>query len=198
MTEVQKRSNVIVIVVHEIYGINAHMRYVCEMLSRQGFDTVCPDLLKREAPFEYNEEASAYEYFMKHVGFELALKRIHEAIEAVEGKYDRIYIAGFSAGATVAWLCSEAAGVNGVAAFYGSRIRSYKEIDPQCPVLLLFPEREQSFDVDELMASLSGKEQVQMFKFKGEHGFSDPFGPKFMKQSAQDAYRKMIDWISKH
>ncbi|WP_354005839.1 dienelactone hydrolase family protein [Fictibacillus terranigra] len=107
-----------------------------------------------------------------------------------------MFIIGFSVGATVAWLCSEEKGVDGMAGFYGSRIRNYTEISPQCPVLLFFPEEEKSFAVDELITVLKKKE-AEIYKFDGKHGFSDCYGPNFNEESAHHAFYHLDRFLKK-
>ncbi|MEL7568217.1 MAG: dienelactone hydrolase family protein [Dehalobacterium sp.] len=35
-----------VIVLHEIYGINPHIRYVCQQYEAVGYDIICPNFIK--------------------------------------------------------------------------------------------------------------------------------------------------------
>ena len=107
MLNIQKKSDTVIIVIHEIYGLNRHMQGFCELLSKQGFDVICPDLLERETPFDYSQEDAAYRHFMENVGFTGALYKIKDIVSDIKDAYQKIFILGFSAGATVAWLCSE-------------------------------------------------------------------------------------------
>lgn len=113
----------------------------------------CPNVLERDT-FDYSQEEAAYRHFMEHVGFFSAAQKIKDLLLAVKDEYEKIYIIGFSIGATVAWLCGEEDCVDGIVGYYGSRIRDYLELTPQCPVMLFFPQEEQSFNVDELLLAL--------------------------------------------
>ncbi|MFJ8235529.1 dienelactone hydrolase family protein [Ureibacillus sp. NPDC094379] len=55
MLKLNKKSNKLIIGVHEIYGINQHMVEFCELLSDQNFDVICPNLLEREIPYNYSQ-----------------------------------------------------------------------------------------------------------------------------------------------
>jgi len=56
------------------------------------------------------------------VGFIMGSNRVKEIISQNKKNYKRIYVLGYSVGATIAWLCSgDDILVNGVIAFYGSR-----------------------------------------------------------------------------
>ncbi|WP_025027775.1 dienelactone hydrolase family protein [Caldalkalibacillus mannanilyticus] len=187
----------LIIVIHEIYGINQHMTNFCERLTEEGFDVICPNLLKHEQTFDYSEEEIAYQNFIKNVGFTDAVYKIKNVLVSIKKEYKKIYIIGFSIGATVAWLCSEEDDLDGIVGYYGSRIRDFKDIVPSSPTILFFPQKEQSFDVNELISNLD-KSNTEIHKFNGEHGFSDPYSPKYNEKSAEGAFDKMLDFIRKH
>lgn len=107
--------------------------------------------------------------------------------------YDKVIIVGFSVGATIAWLCSENSNVDGIVGYYGSRIRNYVELSPQCPTLLFFAE-EKSFHVDDLIKVLTNK-QIVVHKLLGQHGFSDPYSLKYNEGSAKKAFNKMLSFF---
>jgi dienelactone hydrolase len=197
MIQILNKTDCLVIVIHEIYGINPHMESVCKKLSSQGFDVICPNLLEREQPFDYSEEKVAYQNFMENVGFSNAVKKIKDVLLTIKNEYQKIYIIGFSVGATVAWLCSEEDHLDGIVGYYGSRIRNYTEVVPLSPTILFFPQEEQSFIVDELISILN-KRNVEIHKFNGKHGFSDPYSQHFNAKSAQEALNKMLTFITKH
>ena len=186
-------SSTAVIVIHEIYGLNRHMKDTCRSLGEQGFDAFCPDLLGRPA-FDYVEENEAYRYFMESVGFAHAQCIVDELVADVRERYEKVVILGFSVGATVAWLCSQNERIDGVVGYYGSRIRQFSELTPSCPVLLFFPRKEHSFDVDELLLTLQ-KKNVSLSQFDGIHGFSDPYSNRFDDISSREAFDKMIGFI---
>ena len=194
MLHIENNSDTVIMVIHEIYGLNEHMQGFCEALSKQDFDVICPNLLGRETPFDYSQEEAAYRHFMENVGFKEALHKIRDIISDVKDEYKKIFIIGFSAGATVAWLCSEEECVDGIVGYYGSRIRNYVELTPQCPALLFFPQDEPSFDVDELISALEIK-SIEVHKFNGKHGFSDPYSSKYQVESAHKAFSKMMKFI---
>jgi len=194
MLNIQKKSDTVIIVIHEIYGLNQHIQSYCELLSKQGFDVICPDLLERERPYEYSQEDAAYRHFMENVGFTGALGKIKDILSDIKDEYQKIFILGFSAGATVAWLCSEEKCVDGIVGYYGSRIRNYAELEPRCPAMLFFPLEEPSFNVDELISALESK-NVEVHKYMGEHGFSDPYHSKYHAESAQAAVSKMMKFF---
>ncbi|RZT23576.1 dienelactone hydrolase family protein [Fictibacillus sp. BK138] len=194
MIQIHNDSRTLVLVIHEIYGINQHMHDFCKLLSDHSLDVICPNLVERDTPFDYSQEEAAYRNFMENVGFGYATQKIKDILSDSKDKYEKIYIIGFSVGATVAWLCSEDDCVTGVVGYYGSRIRNYVDLTPQCPTILFFPQEEQSFDVEDLISTLD-KKNIEIHKFNGKHGFSDPYSPNYNGESAEKAFSKMVRFI---
>lgn len=195
--QIKKQSDTVVIVLHEIYGINQHIKDVCQSLSEHGFDIICPNFLEQEVPFAYKQEELAYQNFINKVDMQTALQKVKNIADEVKVQYKKIFLLGFSVGATIAWLCSTEKHINGIVGYYGSRIRKYPEVSPVCPAMLFFPEREISFNVDELIDILNRRDNVKIHKMNGLHGFSDPYSQKYNKESAQKAEEEMIRFLKK-
>ncbi|MBX4265444.1 dienelactone hydrolase family protein [Clostridium estertheticum] len=180
-------SNYVIIVLHEIYGINQHIRFVCEKFSMDGYDIICPNLINLNHPFNYDQQYEAYHHFIKNIGFGLAFNQVKRLIIQAKKQYRYVYLLGYSIGATIAWLCSgEDIMCDGIIGYYGSRIRDYMSVAPKCPVLLIFATEEKSFNVKELVNSLK-KWNVNVHILRGAHGFSDPFSKNYCTQSFEEA-----------
>ncbi len=195
MLEFRSGNAAAVLIVHEIYGVNRHMETAAGELSRAGYDVFCPNLLGRPA-YDYAEEAAAYRHFGEQVGFERAQAAVDAVAEKLRPAYRRLYLVGYSAGATVAWLASRTGLYAGVAGYYGSRIRDYRDVRPACPVLLLFPRREASFDVAGLAAGLAAGNGIEVHSFGGDHGFADPCGPRYQPQAAAAAFARLTAFLA--
>jgi dienelactone hydrolase len=178
----------VVIVLHEIYGVNNHINNVCKKLQEFGFAVIAPNLLNGRGPFRAEQEQAAYEYFMSRVSFLGALEVVQDVLVGAREQYDNVYLLGYSIGATLAWLAAQTGLCDLCIGFYGSRIRDYLAVQPKCKTLLFFPEREKSFDVDNLLVNLSRMENVQAVKLAGQHGFANPFSKSYHEASTATAW----------
>ncbi|WP_088186724.1 dienelactone hydrolase family protein [Desulfosporosinus sp. FKA] len=183
----------VIIVLHEIYGINPYIEWVCEHYSEAGYDVLCPNFIKPEVYFDYDREEEAYKYFVNKVGFSQMVHEVRRILKKARTKYKKIFLLGFSVGATAAWLCSENDNsVDGVICYYGSRIRDYLNIVPKCPTLLIFAKEEKSFNVSELISVLREKKFVNVYVLNGKHGFNDFFS-KNLNQQSQKAAQTLVN-----
>lgn len=92
-----------IIVLHEIYGLNDHIKGVCGRYRDRGFDVFCPELTGRPEPFGYGEEEAAYHNFRKN-GFGPAYQQVKGLGEGIRPIYRKVILIGFSVGATLGWL----------------------------------------------------------------------------------------------
>lgn len=68
LNEEFKNKKSAMIVLHEIYGINAFVLKQCRKFRDLGYAVFCPDILDQQ-PFSYEESVEAYDYFKRNVGF---------------------------------------------------------------------------------------------------------------------------------
>lgn len=179
-----KNKKSAIIVLHEIYGINKFIQKQCQKFEDMGYDVLCPNLLDKEH-FSYEESAEAYDYFIKKVGFE-AYKVINDLVNRLKEKYENVFIIGYSVGATIAWRCCENPFCSGIVACYGSRIRDYTDLNPVCPTLLLFADRD-SFDVDMLLRQFHNRRNLTIIKMDAAHGFIDNYSKYYDIQKSKIA-----------
>ncbi|EKF35865.1 dienelactone hydrolase family protein [Bacillus xiamenensis] len=188
----------VIILIHEIYGINDHMETTIKHFERAGFEVYCPELLGPIKPFGRDSEGDAYRYFMKEVGFDRSVDKVlHLARELkAKDKSVSLFALGFSVGATVAWLCSRYDGLfTGVIGFYGSRIRDYMTISPKCETLLFFPTIENAFKPREIVSVLEKKKGVHVMMVEGRHGFANPYSEAFKAPSKDRCFQHMSEFI---
>lgn len=180
-------SKSLIIILHEIYGINKHILNTAEYWRNNGFDVIIPDLYESKKSFDYIEESYAYEYFAKNVGFDTCTKKVNELIKESKKIYEHIFLIGYSIGATVSWICSKNPECSGVVCYYGSRIRDYMDITPAYPTLLIFGSIENSFDVQELADKIKEIDSTEVYILNGNHGFADLFSKHYFSDSEKSA-----------
>ncbi len=181
-----------VILLHEIYGLNQFVEKKATELNLQGFDVFCPNMLGRES-FPYSKAQAAYQFFTENVGFDYQ-KEVTALSAQLKLTYNKVYLLGYSVGATIAWRCCEGSSYDGIICCYGSRIRDYLSLQPSCPTLLLFAE-EDSFNVPYVIKQLSDKQNVDILRFQASHGFMDEFSSSYAPEQGQKAEAYIMDFI---
>lgn len=196
MIEFKQQSEHVILLLHEIYGINDHIKETAKRFFDLGYDVICPNLLTVKRPFLYEEGQQAYRYFTEEIGFESGAERVKDLVRRLSRNYKKVTIVGFSIGATIAWLCSEEKGVHAIFGYYGSRIRDYLYLKPTCHTTLFFANQEESFNVPILVEALQSN-AVQASIFDAEHGFADVDSSNFNIQESEKAWALLNEQLNK-
>jgi carboxymethylenebutenolidase len=198
-----------VIVIHEVFGVNAHLRSVVDRLAREGYATIAPNLVQRSA---------AGLALDRHDAESLALGRSHKDLmtaaqissdlRAVIGAmgWEKVAIVGFCFGGHGAYLGAMLPGVVATAVFYGSgigimtpgggaaTIERTSEISGR--VLMLYGLRddiipnEQAEAVEAALVQAGVRHEV--VRYDAGHGFFCDVRESFDPIAAADAWERLL------
>ncbi|TAD79208.1 MAG: dienelactone hydrolase family protein [Oscillatoriales cyanobacterium] len=123
----------VVVVLQEVFGVNAHIRSVCDRLAQAGYLAIAPALYQRTAPsFEVDYSAESLALGRHHKDLttaETLLADIRAAIayaRALPGAIGSgVGCLGFCFGGHVAYLAATLPEVTATAAFYGAGITTF-------------------------------------------------------------------------
>lgn len=170
-----------IILVSDVFGITPTLVKLSEELK---VDTIVDPY--DGVDMKFNNEAEAYSYFMDHVGLDAYLSKLQNTIQPVPKAKTLV---GFSVGASAIWRLSEKVSPNLVKrgiCFYGSQIRHYSALNPRFKIELIFPESEPHFNVSELQANLSTKQNVKTVRTNCLHGFMNSLSINYNQLAFQD------------
>ena len=141
------------VVIQEIFGVNSHIRSVCDRFAGHGYAALAPALFDRIGPnielgYEANDVAKGRE-LRGQVPDAGAQADVQAAIDALNGDGLKTAVVGYCWGGSLAW--ATATRLNGVAAaisYYGGQVPDMADEQPKVPVLLHFGETDQSIPMD--------------------------------------------------
>lgn len=137
-------------------------------------------------------EQAAYDYFMLHVGLDGYLNTAKAQIPAMASALRMI---GFSVGGAILWrlAASEAAEKwQHCICYYPSQVRHFSDLQPRCPIQLVFPCMETHFDVSALHAQLSRHPLVTSTQLPYRHGFMNRHSVNFDLDGYQQQRDKLV------
>jgi carboxymethylenebutenolidase len=206
-----------IIVLQEVFGVNAHIREVTEKIAREGYVAIAPALYQRTAGggFETGYSDEDLELGRKYKNMTKAselLSDVQAAIDYIKGqnnvKSSGFGCIGFCFGGHVAYLAATLNDIQATASFYGAGIASmtpgggeptinrtpeingtvYAFFGMEDP--LISPE-----EVDQVEAALQ-KHQVphKVFRYQGaSHGFCCDHRQSYHEQAATDAWKHVLE-----
>jgi carboxymethylenebutenolidase len=164
------------VVVQEIFGVNHHIRTVCDGFAAEGYRVIAPALFDRaERDVELAYDADGVRTGLRlrtAIAPEATLLDITAAAKAL-GSGKRIGIIGYCWGGTLAWQAAcQTDDFAAAVGWYGGGIAAQKDLAPRCPVELHFGETDGSIPLSDVVAIRAAHPDIAIFTYPGAgHGF---------------------------
>ncbi|MDZ3822867.1 MAG: dienelactone hydrolase family protein [Pseudoxanthomonas sp.] len=191
-----------VVVVQEIFGVNAHIRAVVEDFAQAGFEAIAPalfDHVEDGVELDYDEPGVARgRALAAELGFERAVAGVAAAAEAIASA-GRIAAVGYCWGGTVAFLACTRLAMPAVD-YYGGRSLPFLGERPRAPLLLHFGERDPLIppeDVERHRQALAGTDAT-IHVYPAGHGFNCDRRADHEPASAALARDRTLDFLRRH
>jgi carboxymethylenebutenolidase len=193
-----------VVVIQEIFGVNHHIRAVCDRLAAEGYAAVAPAIFDRQQPnFESGyspDEIANARKFVANPDWAAMMKDVQAAIDDAK-KSGPAAIIGFCLGGSIAFLA--AARLNGLSAAigcYGGQIVKNADEKPKVPTQLHFGEKDASIpmtDVDLIKAKRGGDCEIYVYP-DAQHGFHCDERGSYNEAAAKLAWERSMAFLAKN
>jgi carboxymethylenebutenolidase len=194
-----------VVVIQEIFGVNHHIRAVCDRLTGEGYSALAPALFDRqvkdfESGYSPDEIAEARK-FVANPDWNAMLSDSQAAIDELKGSGRRVAIMGFCMGGTVSFLAAcRLSGLNAAVCYYGGQIARFADEKPKVPTLMHFGEKDASIpmsDVEKIKEKRANDCEIYVYP-DAQHGFHCDERGSYHEPSAKLAWQRTLEFLGKH
>jgi len=188
------------VVVQEIFGVNAHIRSVADGYAKDGFLAVAPalfDRIERGVELSYEgEDVRKAMSFAKKLTMEDMLKDTSAAIEYAWGRTKKkTGVIGYCAGGSIAWLAACRLEVDAAVGYYGGRIAEFVEEQPKCPVMLHFGGKDAHISQAAVAKIKAAHPEVPVYVYDAGHGFNCDARASYDAASAKLARERSLGFL---
>lgn len=199
-----------VVVIQEIFGVNAGIRAKCDALAAQGYAAYAPDLFWRLQPgFEVDPDADgALEQgigLMQQLDQDMAIRDIEATIHAVRSAGAvKVGAVGYCMGGRLAYMTAARTDVDATVGYYGVGIDGLlREATAIAHPLMLHIPTADGFVPPEVQAAmhagLDDHPKVTLHDYEGlDHGFATQFGARRDEAGAQLADGRTEAFFAEH
>ncbi len=201
-----------VIVLHEVFGVNADIRQTCNELAEQGFIAVAPEMYWRE---EANVDLSV----TSEADWQHGL-RLNQAFDRDAGARDirdtailaaklpdctgKVAVLGYCIGGLMTFLTAARFGADAAVVYHGGDTEKYLDeagrID--APLLMHLGEEDEFISKDaqaQIKAALAKKPNATVFSYPGQyHAFSRHNGAHYNAAAAALAHERTYEFLDQH
>jgi carboxymethylenebutenolidase len=191
-----------VVIVQEIFGVNSHIRAVCDDYAGQGYVAVAPalfDRVERGVELGYQPDDIARGRALREpIALEDALADVEAAARAVAAA-GRIGVVGYCWGGTVAWVAATRSQTFAAAiGYYGGGVPDLAQEQPHCPVQLHFGEQDHAIPLAAVERLKAAHPEIPVYLYPAGHGFNCDQRASYHAESARLARERTLAFLREH
>jgi len=178
-----------VVVIQEIFGINAHIRDLCDRLAAQGIAAIAPGLFDRvegNVELDYTPDGIARGLEIRgQIDWDAVMADTQAAVDHLASG-GATGIVGYCWGGTIAWLAGcRFDNVKCAVGYYGGQIIQFIDETPKCPTMLHFGEKDSGIPMPDVQQITERHADVQVFTYpEADHGFHCDQRGSYHKESS--------------
>jgi carboxymethylenebutenolidase len=190
------------VVVQEIFGVNNHMRHVCDAFAAAGYAAVAPamfDRAERGVELGYGPDDIVRGRDLRAKLPDAGVVVDIEAAAAALGNRS-IGIIGYCWGGAVAWLgATGSKRFKAAVGWYGGGIAATRTEVANCPVQLHFGEKDASIPQSDVELIRQAQPGVEIFVYPGAgHGFGCEERASYSPANAELAQQRSLAFLALH
>jgi carboxymethylenebutenolidase len=190
------------VVAQEIFGVNSHIRAVCDGFAADGYVAIAPalfDRYERNLDIGYTPEDIARGRELKaRAGTDAALQDIAAARDAA-ASVGRVGVVGYCWGGFITWMsASRLPGFTCAVAYYGGGILDASGEQPKCPVMAHFGDRDSMIPVAGVGKLAAAHPEAQVFVYPADHGFNCDQRKSYDAAAANLARERTLAFLRQH
>lgn len=192
-----------VVVIQEIFGVNHHIRAVCDRIAGNGYVAIAPaifDRIERDFQCGYSpEEIAVARKFVANPDWTAMLRDTQAAVDAVKD-VGPVGIVGFCLGGSVVYAAAtKLSGLSAAIGYYGGAIVRFADDKPKVPTQLHFGEKDAGIPMTDVEIIRGKRPEVEIHVYPGaQHGFNCEERASYDKASADIARQRSIEFFARH
>jgi carboxymethylenebutenolidase len=191
-----------IVIAQEIFGVNRHIRGVCDGFAADGYLAIAPalfDRCERGVDIGYTEADIARGRALKaRAALEPALTDIAAARDVAK-EAGNVAVVGFCWGGYVAWMvAARLAGFACAIPYYGGGMTDAIDVTLRCPVMAHFGERDAGIPVAGVQQLMAAHPDAKVFLYAAGHGFNCDVRASFDAAAAAQARARTLEFLRQH
>ena len=190
------------VVVQEIFGVNAHIRSVADGYAKDGFLAVAPalfDRIERNVELSYEgDDMNKARSFIPKLNMDKALLDVEAAIQyaaATTGK--KVGVIGYCFGGSLAWLAAARLNPAAAVGYYGGQIAKFANEGLNCPVMLHFGRQDGHIPPEDVDKIKSAHPEVDIYWYDAGHAFNCDARSSYNSEAAKIARERSLQFLKK-
>ena len=192
-----------IVIIQEIFGVNHHIRAVCDRYADLGYVAVAPavfDRLVRDFESGYSpEEVEHARSFIGKLDWDATMRDVEAAVDSVR-QVGPVGVVGFCLGGSLAFMAATRIdGIGAAIGYYGGKIAAVADEVPKCPTQLHFGALDQGIPLTDVELIKANRPDVEVHIYEDAgHGFGCDERASYNPEAAGQAWLRSTAWLDRH
>ena len=191
------------VVVQEVFGVNAHIRSVADGYAKDGFLAVAPalfDRLERGVELKYEgEDMQKAMALSRKLNTDDLVKDTAAAIAyARKQTGKKTGVIGYCLGGSIAWFSACRQKIDAAVGYYGGQIAQHAAEQPTCPVMLHFGKQDNHIPQETVAQIQAAHPEVPIYLYDAGHGFNCDARASYDAASAKLARERSLPFLKEN
>ena len=204
--ESDKSAGAGLVVLHEFYGLNAHIEDVCDRFAAEGYTVISPVLYHRiddsqplGPTIPYGDSSVPLGREMRaRVGWENSIKDTGAAVAALSD-CSGVAVVGYCWGGTLAWLSASHIAIRCAVGYYGGQIDQFLDDRPRCPLMLHFGAADKYIALERVARIREAVPDVPVHLYDDAgHGFNCDHSDEYRPAAARLAHARTLEFLAQN
>jgi carboxymethylenebutenolidase len=192
-----------ILVVQEIFGVNNHIREVCDGYAQAGYVALAPqifDRVERDVELGYDDAGMTAGVGIARGKLDITdtLKDLQASIEDLS-RHGKVGVVGYCFGGLLTWLAAcDLDGVACASSYYGGGVVGELERSARCPVIMHFGELDAHIPTSDVAQIDAALPDVTVYSYNADHGFNCDHRESFNAEAAAQAKERSLAFFAEH
>ena len=192
-----------IVVLQEIFGVNIHIRDVCDGFAADGFTCIAPALYDRSSHKDCElgyeaEDMAAGRKLREEFSWDDTVRDVAAAVAVLAGEGLGVGSIGYCWGGTISFLAGVRLDVSAAVVYYGGQIIPYKDEKARCPMLMHFGEHDAGIPLSDVEQIRAAQPDAAVHIYDAGHGFNCDRRGSYDEAAAKLARQRTIDFFGTH
>ncbi len=186
------------VILQEIFGLTEQLKGVARSYACDGFDTIIPCLFDRVTPGTVLPftEANRGRDLAYGLDLDKVILDVAAAVQRVQNDHG-VSILGFCWGGGVIVKAAAELELRGAIAFYGTRLQSYLDLVPKCPLLFHFGATDPNSPPETIEAVRKTFPAAETYVYEAGHAFTNDARPTYVATAAKTARERTLEFLAR-
>lgn len=191
-----------IVVLQEIFGVNVHIRDVCDRFAADGYTAIAPALYDRSslrnADLAYTkEDVTRGKKLREEFSWDDTILDVHAAVAVLGDEGLRVGTIGYCWGGSISYLSATRLEIHAAVVYYGGQIMPYLNEPERCPLLMHFGATDASIPSSDVDAIRKAHPDAQVHVYDAGHGFNCDRREAFDAEASKLAQERTLDFFGK-